>query len=52
VFTVRTTALQVSTNCQIFPIESELYGKDNIVENLLMKFDSFVQSDVLLKVNF
>jgi hypothetical protein len=38
----RTTAGQVSTNCQIFPIKSVLYDKVNKVENLLVKFDSFV----------
>jgi hypothetical protein len=39
---IRTTAWQVSTNCQIFPIKSVLYCKTNKVENLLVKFDSFV----------
>jgi hypothetical protein len=43
-----TTAWQVSTNCQIFPTKSVLIGKVNKVENLLVKFDSFVQTDVLL----
>jgi hypothetical protein len=35
------TASQVSTNCQIFPIVSVLYGKVNKVQNLLEKFDKF-----------
>jgi hypothetical protein len=33
---------QVSTNCQIFPIKSVVYDKVNKVENLLVKFGSFV----------
>jgi hypothetical protein len=41
-FNVRTTACQVSTNCQIFPIKSMLYVEEGKVENLLGKFDSFV----------
>jgi hypothetical protein len=39
---VRTTAWQVSTNCQIFAINSVLYGDKNKVESLLIKLDSFV----------
>jgi hypothetical protein len=45
---VRTTALQVSTNCQIFPTKSVLYDEVNKFDNLLVKFGSFVKSDVLL----
>jgi hypothetical protein len=33
-------------------IKSVLYGAVNKVENLLVKFDSFVKSDVLLTVRF
>jgi hypothetical protein len=31
-----------STNCQIFPMKSVLYEEVNKVDNLLVKFDSFV----------
>jgi hypothetical protein len=47
---VRTTAWQVSTNCQIFLIKSVLYAEVNKVENLLDEFNSFVLSEVLLTV--
>jgi hypothetical protein len=48
---VRTTAWQVSTKCQIFPIKSVRYNKVNKVENLLENIDSVVYSDVLLTVH-
>jgi hypothetical protein len=47
---VRLTAEQVSTKCQIFPIKSALCRKVNKVEILLLKFDMFVQSDLLLTI--
>jgi hypothetical protein len=37
---VQTTAWQVSTNCQIFPIIFVLYSKVNKNDNVLVKFDS------------
>jgi hypothetical protein len=39
---VRTTAWQVSSNCQIFPIKSVLYVEVSKDENHLVNFDSFV----------
>jgi hypothetical protein len=50
---VRTTARQVSTNCQIYQIKSVLYAEVNEVENLLVTFDSFVWSeDCTIKLSF
>jgi hypothetical protein len=45
------TGLQVSSNCQIFPIKPIHYGKVVKVENQLEKFDSLVQLYVLLTVS-
>jgi hypothetical protein len=49
---VQRTTWLVLTNCQIFPLKSVLYVEINNVENLLVKFDSFVWSNALFTVHW
>jgi hypothetical protein len=48
---VGTDNSMTGTNCQIFPIKRVLYGEVDKVENLLVKFDSYLSSGVLLTVH-